>query len=272
MALIGFIVDEIFTLGNFLEDQNLASKSIAANVLNQKSKSTRTLSCMFGLFNVITVQETNSPAILLLLISSSRAILQYNCKPLKALMQQAKQAQQSPSPLGPAYRELDLVFHRSLVTVLQFERLLSLFDGNVQSEYQLSKTSEADRKTIEKDLLINCQIPEVLLEPVRELLGNTAESLRQEVNVAELYFTNVGWLGLTNDQNSKKWRKQHPLDAMRKVELRKDARARRCTRCCALMDDALPQRPSLMMNLQRTCFCGGSWAVLGEDEALNGGF
>lgn len=38
MSLIGYIVDEIFELGNLLEDQVGGAQSIDTNLLNSKSK------------------------------------------------------------------------------------------------------------------------------------------------------------------------------------------------------------------------------------------
>ena len=92
-----------------------------------------------------------------------------------------------------------------------------------------------------------------------------ANGLREEINVAELFFADVGWFGLTDGSN--KIQKRKEIDAMRKVELRKDARVRRCTRCCALMEDHMPGRGlTFVMGMQRDCFCGGRWMVLDGSE------
>ena len=177
------------------------------------------------------------------------------------------EALQAMTPLGLAYRELDLVFQRSHVTVHQFDRLLTQLDNSIKATYQNSMISDAERRAIEKDMLVSAQVPVILIDPVSELLTTSADALKQEVNVAELYLTDFSWLGLTDDQSSKKWRQDHPLDAMRKTDLRKDARVRRCIRCASLMEDILPStRQTVLVSLQRNCFCGGSWMVLGEDE------
>lgn len=123
-------------------------------------------------------------------------------------------------------------------------------------------------------MLVKAEIPAALMEPVKQLLTTNADSLRENINVAELYFTDVSWLGLTDDESTKRSAKQHPIDAMRKVEMRKGVRKRRCTRCGAVMEDVVAQRGSsmLLFNLQRFCFCGSSWMALDGSEvsALDG--
>lgn len=132
--------------------------------------------------------------------------------------------------------------------------------------------NENERSNIEKNMLIKAEVPEVLLGPVKDLLTNTAASLKEEVNVAELYFANVASLGLTNDNTSKRWRKEHPLDALRKIELR-NVSTRRCTRCAAVMEDLLPTRTaSVMVSQMKHCYCGSWWMVGGEEEGNGEGY
>lgn len=178
---------------------------------------------------------------------------------------QACKSQQSQTPLRLAYQELGVVFSKSLVSVSQLERLLSQVENKIKSAYQASGISETERSTIEKNMLTRAEIPDILLETVIDLLTKTAASLKEEVNVASLYFANVASLGLTNDGTSRRWRKQHPLDAMRKIEL-KGVQTRRCTRCAAVMEDLLPTRTaSVMASQMKHCFCGSWWMVGGEE-------
>lgn len=245
MTLISHIVDDLFVLGDFLEDQSDEAGNISLDVLNAR------------------IRETNSPALLLLLVSSSRNFLKYNCNPLKAFMQ-ACRSQHPQTPLRLAYQELGLVFQKSLVSVSQFERLLSQLENSVRGAYQASNISETKRSNTERNMLIKGEIPDILLGPVKDLLTVTAVSLKEEVNVAELYFANIASLGLTNDSTSKRWRKEHPLDSMRKIEL-KNVSTRRCTRCAAVMEDLLPTRTaSVMVSQMKHCFCG-SWWMVGEE-------
>lgn len=180
---------------------------------------------------------------------------------------------QSQTPLRLAYQELGAVFQKSLVSVSQFERLLSQLENGIKNAYQASGMSDSERSNVEKNMLIKVEVPEVLLDPVKEFLTNTAASLKEEVNVAELYFTNFASLGLTDDKAGKRWRKEHPLDAMRKIELGNSVSTRRCTRCAAVMEDLLPTRTaSVMVSQMKHCFCGSWWMVGGEEEGNGSGY
>ncbi len=172
--------------------------------------------------------------------------------------------QKGSTPLALAYRELDAVFQRAPVTVSQFEILLSHLNTSIKTIY--FGVTEVDRSLIERDMLVKAEIPAVFISSVREVLTVTAKKLKEEVNVAEIYFTNIGWLGLTDDESSKRWRMQHPIDVMRKVELKQERPMKRCTRCGSVSEDTQPQRGTLfMMALQRHCLCGGWWIAVGEE-------
>ena len=265
MTLIGYIVDELFVLGDFLEDQEEGAGNISLDVLNAKSELPQHPQCIHDPTESCLVREDSSPALFLLLVSSSRNFLKYFCNPLKAFMQACK-SQQSQPPLRLAYQELGAVFQKSLVSVPQLERLLLHVENSVKSAYQDSGISETERNAVEKNMLIKAEIPDILFGTVKDLLTKMAASLKEEVDVAELYFANVAPLGLTNDNTSRRWRKKHPLDAMRKIEL-KGVSTRRCTRCAAVMEDLLPTRTaSVTVTLMKHCLCGSFWMVGGEEE------
>lgn len=260
MTLISYIVDELFVLADFLEDHSDGARDMSLDVLNARSELWQHFQSVEDPTEYLPVRETNSPALLLLLVSSSRNFLKYKCNRLKAFMQACK-GQHSQIPLRLAYQELGVVFQQSLVSVPQFERLLSQFENSIKSAYQASGIDETERSDTEKKMLINGEIPDILLGPVKDLLTDTAVSLKEEVNVAELYFANIAPLGITNDNTSKKWRNKHPLDAMRKIELR-NVSTRRCTRCAAVMEDLLPTKSaSVMVSQMKHCYCGSWWMV-----------
>ena len=179
--------------------------------------------------------------------------------------------QKGSTPLALAYRELDAVFQRAPVTVSQFEMILSHLNNGIKTIY--SGVTEADPSLIERDMLIKAEIPAVFISSVREVLTVTAKKVKEEVNVAEIYFKNIGWLGLTDDQSSKRWLMQHPIDVMRKVELKLHKPVKRCTRCGSVSEDTQPQRGTLvMMTLQRHCLCGGWWIAVGEELVMGNRF
>lgn len=123
-------------------------------------------------------------------------------------------------------------------------------------------------------MLIRATIPSLFIGPVKDLLTKTARELKEEVNVAEIYFTDIGRLGLTDDQSSKRWRMQHPIDTMRKVELKKEKPMKRCTRCGAVTEDRQSSRGMTMQmtGLQRYCICGGWWMGVEREEVNGAGF
>ena len=221
--------------------------------------------------NTVIVRKTTSPALLLMLISSSRAFLKFICNSMRGPLGGIIKGQKGSTPLTLAYRELDAVFQRAPVTVSQFEILLSHLNTGIKTIY--SGVTEVDPSLIERDMLVKAEIPAVFISSVREVLTVTAKKLKEEVNVAEIYFKNIGWLGLTDDQSSKRWRMQHPIDIMRKVELKLHKPVKRCTRCGSVSEDTQPQRGTLvMMTLQRHCLCGGWWIAVGEEIVMGNRF
>lgn len=281
MALIVFIVDEIFMLGDLIDDQGPAADHLTLDLLNNKSKQ-----YYIGLYitpeleslseaDMIPVREITSPALPLLLISSSRLFLKLACNCIRGGLNPLIKAQKgaNSNPLVLAYRELEAVFQKSPVTVSQFDLLLSQFDASIKKTYQAG-VSDADRNLMEKEMLIRATIPSLFIGPVKDLLTKTARELKEEVNVAEIYFTDIGRLGLTDDQSSKRWRMQHPIDTMRKVELKKEKPMKRCTRCGAVTEDRQSSRGMTMQmtGLQRYCICGGWWMGVEREEVNGAGF
>lgn len=217
---------------------------------------------------ILVVRERNTPALSLILVSSSRCFLKYNCRYLRSLDAESR-SNQHYGPQGQVFRDLEAIFEDSPVTVTQFERLLTVIDHSIKDLYVSSQTTVIDRKIIEKEMLISATVPVILMPVVESFLTRTLDEFRAEVNELELYFTDISWLGLSDDERSDAWKREHVLDMLRKVELPKGARLRRCTRCCAVMEDVYPSRGTSfwMLTMQRTCYCGDWWmAVDHEDE------
>ena len=286
----------------------------------------------------VTVQTNSKPALPILLISTSRAILRLNCKVishivsesksiLSAAAQSANQAQ--AAMLSRSYKELGSVLAKSLVDLSKADRLLGTIDSAIKAVYQPAgpanvngATSNSakrpppplpneERVRIEQDLLIRGVIPEILVSGVvRHLLKTTVETFQEELDEAELYFADVGWLGLTlppppsalsshtanahslaikpltkplEPHHHQSHRPNIIVDAVRKTLVRRPSndadptiasddhqapRLRRCIRCCAMMEDIIPQRGLSMIvgGLQRECFCGGRWMLLDREE------
>lgn len=253
MDLISYLVDEMFTLSDFFEDQG-SLESLDASTLNQQ------------------LMNKNSSALLLVLISTSRAILRFDCRLMRFLTSESTKIYDSQTSLGRAYREFDHVHAKAPVDLVKAQDLFSTIDSLIKAAYKnagLHDPNSIERQAAERDMLIKGEVPEVLIGVVKEILTTVVQGMREEVNVAELFFADVGWLGLTDGVG--KHRKRTRVDEMRKVELRRDAKVRRCARCCALMEDQMPGRGvTLVMGLQRDCFCGAKWMLLDGTEDVNG--
>ena len=172
------------------------------------------------------------------------------------------------TPLGRMFREYEMLLQRAPVSIRLFERILTQVENSIKGAYQVTMTGEGERKTAEGQMLIHAEIPQTLVEPVKQLLFQVTASLKGEINEAELYFTDVSSLGLTNDIYSKRRNRKNPIDSVRKTPLRQGCKVRRCTRCCSLMEDIIPYRsinPVLAL-IARSCYCGSSWMILDSYE------
>jgi len=209
----------------------------------------------------------NSPVLPLLFSSTSRAILRFNCHYLRVIGAESIHHPIS-TPLGRLYQDFGTMVSRAFVKIDQIDRVLSQIDSSIKSAYQSAHISEVDRRIAETNMLISGVIPQVLMEPVKQLLTTTAEALKEEINVAELYLTDHGRLGLAGDAESTMQRSQHPIDTMQRIDLRKGL-IRRCTRCCAITEDLHLRRfgQVVKIRLMQVCLCGSPWMTLGPNES-----
>ena len=147
-------------------------------------------------------------------------------------------------------------------------------ENGVKKAYQAAATSttsdpseimtDAKRQEIERTMLVEGTIPDILMPVARHLLTTTMDDLKEEVDEAKLYFKNVSMLDLHDDQRTKKWHRDHVLDAARKVVLDKDkVKIRSCMRCGSKMEDLTQAKGfnPFLYQTWRTCFCGGLWMV-----------
>lgn len=140
-------------------------------------------------------------------------------------------------------------------------------ETSIRSVYESNQIPDNERKDIEKNILISGTVPPKLWPAVESLLKKTLRTMGANVNRAELYFNDISWIGLSDDQASDQWRREHRLDIVRKVEVPKRVRIRRCTRCCSVMEDAAPPKGTTgwLVNMWRTCVCGNWWMDI-EDK------
>ncbi|KAL8709288.1 MAG: hypothetical protein Q9225_007468 [Loekoesia sp. 1 TL-2023] len=242
---MNFVVDELLTLATALGDDSAAE--------DESSREARVAA---------KISELNTPALSLLFVSQSRLLFKYIFRFFRGIAVEITQQRSQ----DPTWRELGSMFSKSPVPFHHFEKLLVDVDASVRDVYELQQTSEADRKDIEKSMLITGSVSPRLWPAVESLLTKNVGALREEVNVAELYFHDVSWLGLSDDKASDEWKKEHRMDVIRKVEVPKGARVRQCTRCCSVMEDIAPPKGTAgwLVNMWRTCVCGNWWMSMKE--------
>ncbi|KAL7273205.1 Mediator of RNA polymerase II transcription subunit 16 [Rhizina undulata] len=212
------------------------------------------------------VLEGNSPALFLTLASAPRALLRYNCRSLRGLENSAiKQLQQQGGLVDEeqkiTLKSLKVPIESSAVKISQFERIMTDIDGTIRAAY--NNILEADRAAAEKTLFVNNEIPPIFAAAVERLLTTTIPSLRNDIDVATLHWHDVTWLCFHDDISSQEYRRKNRIDAIRKVVLPQGdkVKLRRCTRCCAIVEDIVPMKsPSYWLStMQRMCFCGTLW-------------
>lgn len=183
----------------------------------------------------------------------------------------AQDAQRHPNPHAAPFAAIATILRDAPVQYHQFDKLLTELDASIKTCYQNSNISPEDRKTVEKRMLIAGEIPDVLSPALETLLLGSSESgieaLREEINVAELYFMDFSWLELGDDSKSRAWRRENRVDVVRKTVLRRGdgKRLKRCTRCCAVMEDLGREARTgnvAVLQLLRNCLCGGWWYVI----------
>ena len=131
------------------------------------------------------------------------------------------------------------------------------------------------RRAAELALLVDGALPAPALPAARDLLGAAQDLRRRTENAeADLAFRDWSVLGLDTGRAARAWRerKDAVFDGVRKVDVRTGTPLRRCVLCGTAMEDASPKNPkmALLLNLTRTCFCGGQW-VAEKPAGRNGG-
>lgn len=251
---MNFVVDELFTLAAAMEDGS-EHRAAYHDVIAEKGM---IILCQYRCeADTIQVLKMNTPALALLFVSQSRLLFKYNFRFFRGIGVEITQQRSQ----DPTWRELGTIFSRSPVPLLQVEKVLADVDTSVRHVYESEQITDVERKDIEKSMLITGSVHPRLWPAAEALLTKTVRNLRDGVDVAELYFHDVSWLGLSDDQASNRWREEHRLDVIRKTEVPKRARVRQCTRCCSVMEEAAPPKGTAgwLVNMWRTCVCGNWW-------------
>ncbi|KAL8633552.1 hypothetical protein Q9189_000705 [Teloschistes chrysophthalmus] len=215
------------------------------------------------------IHELNTPALALIFVSQSRLLFKYVFRFIRMLGEEALQH----GLKDPVWRQLITLLSKPPAALHQFEKIFADVENAIRQVYDNERLSDAERRDIEREMLISGCIAPRLWPAVKVLFTTTLDVVMKENNLADLFFHDISWLGLSDDPESDRWREKHRLDVIRKIELPMHARIRRCTRCCSVMEDIPPPRGAAgwLINMWRSCICGNWWmGIKGEDETSNG--
>ncbi|MCJ1284725.1 mediator complex subunit [Xylographa opegraphella] len=268
MTLTDYIVDQLFELKRCIEPD----QGFEMNVIWERIRATR------------------SPALLLLLTSTARTFLRYNCRGLRGLSTLSsthldqQHPHSHPSALLAPSHALSEIFASAHLPPRALESLFLETDSLVKHAYAAAQPtiSEQRQQVLEREMLVSGEVPEVLWGVVERVLGKGGllerVGEREGVSEGELFFGGFEELGLDEDLRTREWWARRTVDEVRKIVLRKKPtdgeemgsgewkgtlKLRTCLRCGAVMEDLLPSKGASgwVMSLQRTCFCGGFWMV-----------
>ena len=227
------------------------------------------------------IHSTSNPALSILLLSSSRFYLKYVCRNFGQYLIQANKFRGYPSALRDNYQTLVSILRNSPVQFMPFERMLTAFDGKIKEAYQNSGLDEIERTRVERQMLVEGAVPEMMMPAVNFLLTTLVDSLREEIDLAELYFSDFSWLDLGGENENdvrdgstdngaatvlrkRSQEKKPKVDVLRKIILKPEAKVKRCLRCHTVIEDApFALRNRAMQQLMRTCLCGDWWMDAG---------
>ena len=171
--------------------------------------------------------------------------------------------------LGRVYQELKQSCKESPVQLQHFDKILSHVENSVKACYQQTHVTDIDRKKAEEQLLLQAEVPPILMSSILQLLYQVISPLKEEIDEAKLFFLDTSDLALTDDNYSKSVNRKRPIDLLTKLPVQNSAKLKRCTRCGSLSEDIMPVRSPLgqvLFMLGQYCVCGSSWAALDDED------
>lgn len=266
------------SLNLFLTTRKLLLRRVSMNL---SPFSTRDL-----LMNI--VKTTSSLSLTLVLASMSRAFLHLVCRGLRGV-----HTSSIASPFagdGRAYsKELYALIDNAPVRFNVYEKFLNSVESAIKNAYQRAGFGDDERRTPEKDLLVNSRIPAVMIPVIVSLFKQTIPTIQTEIDQMAIYLTDYSWLGFCSDRRTEHFRRTRAVDIVKKVPLRGfklsnniiqpnitsqitgngnktgSSSRRRCVRCCEITGDPSSPRSmlyfqlTLRLQLIRNCLCGGMW-------------
>jgi mediator of RNA polymerase II transcription subunit 16 len=204
--------------------------------------------------------EENSPAILLLLCSYSRAMLRFLAmylprylKILQAVIPRSRSVLEKHQLSELLKHSESLPFRWDTVATLLGEVDKAVYEAFAQPNAQLTRTE------MELDLLTNCIVPTALHSALETIVNKVFDKHRNDLDLCALLFTDTSWLHLNPSTAGGN------TDALRKIPIPTGAKVRLCRRCNSKMEDLISSAdevrslPPWLAAGQRQCVCTCSW-------------
>lgn len=246
----------------------------------------------------VHIEKKGLPVLQLVLASSSRAFLLTLCRRLTHLEQLGDKAfgfyQNKPADpssqsgrLRSAYLSLHQASHKGKVRIRDFEGLLKLIGKSINQTYDAAlprllkaqpgnapqgkeedEAIKALRIKMETHMILAGAAPPPFLIVIRKILHKDLPAFKEVADPAELFFATFSVIDVQEEEEGPELRghKTMHLDALSKAKVRIEPTKqwRRCTRCTAVMEEAVQRGPgwAFVVNSFRRCMCGGTWALL----------
>jgi mediator of RNA polymerase II transcription subunit 16 len=219
------------------------------------------------------VNTSNSPGLIITLASFTRAQLRMLCRPLGSghvFAHNGMKAAVSTEQRNTFYHLIQ-VFSKTPLQIKALEQYIGEVDVLVRNAYTKAGMNDQQRRAAERDLFWRCEIPEVLMPAVKEMLTGKLRKLMEVSDPGKVHNHDIRSLNLTDDKRTKQMHERLNIDVIRKVPLGGQVRLRRCPRCLSVMEDLTPQQlaalPAWVYQNQRNCVCFSSWIVMDSPEA-----
>lgn len=218
------------------------------------------------------VNTSNSPGLIIILASFTRVQLRMLCGPLRSGNALAINGMKTAASIEQrnAFLHIIRVFDKTPLQIKALERYIGEVDVLVRNAYSKAGMTDQERKATERDLFWRCEIPEVLMPAVKEMLTDKLRNLMEVSDPGKVHNHDISWLNLTDDKRTKQMHEKVNIDVIRKVPLGPQVRLRRCPRCLSVMEDLTTQQlatqPAWVSQNQKNCVCFSSWIVMDPPE------
>ena len=277
-----WMLDELIALGHSLKNTRFDRATLQAKrglfpLILSTGFFERLVERATGLIFCCIVNETTSPALILLLASFPRIMLKMWQQPLTWIFKTAVGfANAGPNPeIRRTYTPMHTTFLECPFEWRLFDSLVSEANLLARRSYQSARVSDGQRAQMEQDMMLG-EIPEALMPAARYLLTTMLSKLLDRLDPAKIMFFDTRWLGLDNSMRTAALLKTHKVDVCQKIVLKPRVRGdgedgedgsemklRRCTRCFEYMEDFSPGQGWLMGSAKH-CVCSNAWMIAEE--------